>query len=65
MAKSIRTNDIIEYGSSSTSRPAGGFWEHWFETHSQAHPMAVGLDEHKIWQEAVGIGVLAIKDSKS
>ena len=64
MAKTIRINELTEYSSASPNLPAGGFWERWFDTQSAVHPLARSLDEHEIWEQAVGIGVLAIKDLK-
>ena len=64
MARSIRINELTEFGTSSSNLPAGGFWEHWFDTQSPGNAVGRNLDEHKVWEKAVCIGVLAIKDSK-
>jgi hypothetical protein len=64
MAKSMRLTDFDDNGNSMASLPSGNFWEHWFENQSPLQAMKRHLDEHKIWEKAVGIGILAIKDAE-
>lgn len=64
MAKSIRLNELADNENSTTALPSGNFWEHWFENQSPGQAMIRHLDEHKIWEKAVGIGILAIEAAK-
>jgi hypothetical protein len=63
MAKSIRLHEVKTTGNTATLS-SGGFWENWFESHTQSHSGEQNLDEHNIWEKAVNFGVLAMEKAK-
>ena len=56
MAKSIPLTDFTE-SSLTAPQHSGAFWEHWFDTQHTMHTTEQKLDEHRIWEKAVHLGV--------
>jgi len=63
MAKSIHKFEA-EQGNLNDAAPSGFFWEHWFDTQAVANSVSRIVDEHRIWEKAVSIAILAMDKAK-
>jgi hypothetical protein len=65
MAKSIRLSEFaLEIGNAGSGLSSGSFWENWFKTQAPGRAMERNLDEHRIWEKAVNLEILAAEEAK-
>jgi len=64
MAKSIPMNQIEESHDFTGALPTTSFWDYWFAVRSTVRPAKRTLDEHRIWERALNLGVLSMKGTK-
>ena len=43
---------------------SGSYWENWFNTQAPGRMMERNLDEHRIWEKAVKLEILAAEELK-
>lgn len=63
MAKTFHLQEVADVGTLATPLRGGSFWEHWFETQATKHAER-NLDEHRVWEQAINFGILAIEKAK-
>lgn len=60
----MRSFDFTNSDNSNKTLHRGNFWEHWFDTQSPIDPVQNRSDEHRVWEQAIHIGILAAQQEE-
>ena len=61
----MRLHEFTNNNSPDNTLTRGNFWEHWFDTQSPLTRQTENRsEEHRIWEQAIHIGVLAAQQEE-